>query len=385
MTRSKIRCWLVRALLVLSLAAGPVAADRWSSPDRSVSLEFRGDGTFVYQDAERRFEGRYAEQGGRLVLVAPDGSSTAYRVDRLSEGHIALVDGWGATYHFLRTEDDPVLLRAGDRVLRTQDFEVGCTLASLLIDRPLTGAERSRLLDAARRDFTADPAGFLARVEGIRRAIEPILATGDPLAIVRMQQALVAEVHLESRRVPVELRPEIARLMDENVRVLAVDEGVRLVLTGQAVDAFLALGDRAAGISGRAPLSASVDRAELERALAEAFHGMSAEEKRGLCGLPVVWRIVEHNWSRMGDAGRARLAEALGFDSKRVEPTVGEGATNEPEGSGASLLEMQADAWHRQQMFDMMSSMSLEQHATSLNIIENMGGTADYWQVVDRP
>ena len=37
----------------------------------------------------------------------------------------------------------------------------------------------------------------------------------------------------------------------------------------------------------------------------------------------------------------------------------------------------------RQSMFQMMNDMNMNSHALSLNIIENIGGTGNYWNVVD--
>jgi hypothetical protein len=48
-------------------------------------------------------------------------------------------------------------------------------------------------------------------------------------------------------------------------------------------------------------------------------------------------------------------------------------------------MQKQQDLWHQQQMWDMMNTMSLQNHATTLNIIENIGGTGDYWEITDDP
>jgi len=39
----------------------------------------------------------------------------------------------------------------------------------------------------------------------------------------------------------------------------------------------------------------------------------------------------------------------------------------------------------RQNMFRIMNNINHQTHATSLNIIENIGGTGNYWKVVDLP
>ena len=376
------RSILSLALLGLALATPPASADEWVSPDGSVRLDFRPDGTFVWEAGGTRSEGRFAEREGLLVLTAADGTSAAYRVNQPRAGRIELVDAQGTAHPFVRVEDDPVLLRAGDLVLRASDFQTACTLAALLVDRPLAEGERARLLEASRRDFPVDPAGFLAQVQEVRRAIEPILATADPLRIAELQQALLAEIHLSSRSIPAESRPEIVRLMDENVRVLSIDAENRLVLTGRAADAFLALGDLEGRVAGRTPLSSCVDRAEVERSLAERFEGGAIEEKRGLCSLPVAWKVIEYNWTRLGEAERARLAANLGFETAREPDAAAPPGVDAAKGD---LLQRQADLRSRQQMFDMMNRMSLQQHVTSLNIIENMGGVGNYWEVVERP
>ena len=54
---------------------------------------------------------------------------------------------------------------------------------------------------------------------------------------------------------------------------------------------------------------------------------------------------------------------------------------NQNSTSPQSLQQQQYDLWQRQQMFNMMNNMSLQNHATTMNIIENIGGTGNYWEV----
>ena len=44
---------------------------------------------------------------------------------------------------------------------------------------------------------------------------------------------------------------------------------------------------------------------------------------------------------------------------------------------------MRRDYNSRRQMFNMMNNMNMNSHALSMNIIENIGGTGNYWEVVD--
>jgi hypothetical protein len=63
--------------------------------------------------------------------------------------------------------------------------------------------------------------------------------------------------------------------------------------------------------------------------------------------------------------------------------STGSTGTGYNPGTAKSAAETMRDYNARQQVFKMMNDMSLNNHALSLNIIENIGGTGNYWSVVD--
>ncbi len=48
-----------------------------------------------------------------------------------------------------------------------------------------------------------------------------------------------------------------------------------------------------------------------------------------------------------------------------------------------SIYQMQSELNAKQNMFNMMQNMNTNSHALSMNIAENIGGTGNYWEVVD--
>ncbi len=48
-----------------------------------------------------------------------------------------------------------------------------------------------------------------------------------------------------------------------------------------------------------------------------------------------------------------------------------------------SIYQMQSELNAKQNMFNMMQNMNTNSHALYMNIAENIGGTGNYWEVVD--
>ena len=49
----------------------------------------------------------------------------------------------------------------------------------------------------------------------------------------------------------------------------------------------------------------------------------------------------------------------------------------------ADIDKLRRENMANQNLFNMMNNMSLQNHATMLNTIENFGGTGNYWEVTD--
>ena len=112
------------------------------------------------------------------------------------------------------------------------------------------------------------------------------------------------------------------------------------------------------------------------------FYTMPPQQKQILCSASLIWALLESNWKRLTGDQREQFRRNYHARTAGMQPAAGGAgpvATTGRPDTGKSMAEFQA----RQNMLRIMSDMNLQTHATSLNIIENIGGTGNYWEVVD--
>jgi hypothetical protein len=112
---------------------------------------------------------------------------------------------------------------------------------------------------------------------------------------------------------------------------------------------------------------------------------MPIEQKRLLCTASLIWQLLESNWNRMTPAQKQQYKSAYFSQSGQKTPAYQPpqtGGSYTPS-SAKSPAEQMREYNARQNMYRMMNEMNMNSHALSLNIIENIGGTGNYWNVVD--
>jgi hypothetical protein len=99
--------------------------------------------------------------------------------------------------------------------------------------------------------------------------------------------------------------------------------------------------------------------------------------------------FLQSNWNRLSPAQKQQYKSA--YYSQIGQNTQSYQTYNQTYNSGSgykssskkSPADQMREYQARQHMFRMMNEMNMNTHATSLNIIENIGGTGNYWSVVD--
>jgi len=126
--------------------------------------------------------------------------------------------------------------------------------------------------------------------------------------------------------------------------------------------------------------------------LVNQFAAMPLEQKRLLCSASLIWEMLESNWNRLNSAQKQQYKNAYYSQiaqNTQSYQTYNKTYNTDSSGSGykssskKSTADMMREHRAKQHMFQMMNEMNMNTHATSLNIIENIGGTGNYWSVVD--
>jgi len=125
---------------------------------------------------------------------------------------------------------------------------------------------------------------------------------------------------------------------------------------------------------------------QFKREIIGKFASLPLEQKQMLCVTNLLYQVIDYNWKRLSYEQQQAykqqvIAQNVPPQQAPATPQVSEPPidTNDPAALYAYQLKMQQE----REYWTMMSNISMQSHATSMNIIENMGGTGNYWEIVD--
>jgi len=391
----------VAGLVVMAFAMSAHAQSlpgTWRNGTYGITMTLDGNGTYTFEGPQGTSSGRWAQQGYMFTMADPTGRVVPYRVVALTATGLMLVDAYGVQLAYERVVPAPVaaprapaktparvLAEAGGKRLTTSDLDGALGIVEFVIGGLLPASDRERFTSAAQAEFGADPAAFLAEMGRLGSSLADLHRLTDPAQVAAARQQLFTAFWKAAAPVPVAERPLLLRLIFDHVEILAVDEGAGLVLTRRDLQAALAYLLFAHGLycevtGQRLPVSPAMQQT-VTAGLTANFKNLPVEQKQFLAGASVVWASVQAQWSRL-DAFqqgqyKVKLAARFPDGSSHQQPASAPSA-----GRAESLADRQADFAARQRTFQIMHDINLQSHATSLNIIENIGGTGNYWEVV---
>ncbi|MEW6365783.1 MAG: hypothetical protein AB1714_14230 [Acidobacteriota bacterium] len=398
--------WSCLVLLAPGTGADAQTLDgTWVDSQYGITLVLAADGSYGLQHANGRSQGRCGVSGNVLWLQdAAGGAPVQYAVLQLTTTELVLQDGNGVQMRFLRQStasppsgapptspaaavntDNTVLARAGAYALSRGQVSAGIGLLQFIIGQPVTPAEAKELEDRCILEFNQQPERHTQELESLNRSLQQLYTLTDPLRIGLARQQLFAALYLASRELPESEKPLMIQVMNRHIRVLAYDAATQSVLTDRDVTGMVRYLAFLSGLSGQPVQLTDSLRQSVESDLMGRFPQMTVEQKQLVCSASLLWQLMEGNWSRLTPSQQQQFRAQY---AAQVGPPAQPQQYSAPSRAGASkgtMYDQMREAQARQNMFRIMNNINRQTHATSLNIIENIGGTGNYWKVVDLP
>jgi hypothetical protein len=197
------------------------------------------------------------------------------------------------------------------------------------------------------------------------------------------------------------------RIYNRHVQILQYDPTTGLSLSNQDVEAYIRYLQFQNMAMGQ-PNHVSAEELEMFQVqLVNSFNGLPIEQKKSLAFSSFIWEVLEKQWSNLSPQEQKQYVEQVRSQinqqnvaaSHQVkEPTTkSEKAISEDiqalvdkskaeaEAEGMTLDEYirykQAELNVNSNLFTMMQNSMTENHATMMNVINNMGGGDDYYYV----
>jgi transcription-repair coupling factor (superfamily II helicase) len=123
---------------------------------------------------------------------------------------------------------------------------------------------------------------------------------------------------------------------------------------------------------------------QFKQEIIDKFASLPLEQKQVLCVTNLLYQVIEYNWKRLSHEQQQAYKQQL--IAQNVPPVPATPQVNEPPvdtNDPAALYAYQLKMQQETEYWTMMSNISLQSHVTSMNIIENIGGTGNYWEIVD--
>jgi len=235
-----------------------------------------------------------------------------------------------------------------------QDLAVLLSACQFFAGSPLSAQEQQRIIADAQANFAQDATRAQAEIQELRQLGSQLSQLSDPTQMIAVRQAGL--YYFYSERLAGRSDPS-GDIVLSKAQPLAADSKNKVLLLSSDLDGTCAYLSFLRQNQGGTPWSAQ-ETQKFKQQVVQNFSQMPDDNKGFLLGGQMFWSLISHNLQRLSQQRQAELQQRIA--QQQSAP-------------------MSMDAYQT------LSNMSRAQHMTTMNILENMGGSGDYWEMVERP
>lgn len=269
-------------------------------------------------------------------------------------------------------KQDRILLQHENYQFKESDFQAALFFAEFLIERSLSKEEKKALKNSWLKEFQVNPMAFSKDLQDIQNAMQTLLHLGDPLKIGLVRQEILSLLYQNTKSIKPEQQPALIRLLFREVSVILFDEKTRLILTEKDIHSLASYIQFLQEMAGK---NIRIDRQEislLKEQIKTEFSSMPLEQKQIICCISLIWSVVDKNLKSMSESQKRQFYHQI--LSQNQQPVK-----NQPDAKDIAQLQ---EKWQNQKLLhETLSQISLNSHVSMMNVIENIGGTGNYWTI----
>lgn len=259
---------------------------------------------------------------------------------------------------------DQVLAAGQGYQLRQSDLMPAFSLLAFLVQGQLTPQEVNYLTQASITQFQQNPAAFLGEIRGLNQSISQAQMLTDPLKLGEFRHQVIGEFYGTAQKVPANQIPPYFQVLFRRVPVVAFDPKTRVALTQLDLMASLTYLQELYALQGQ-QIGPQVLQAWAQQ-IAAGFGQLPRDTQNFIASGNIVLSIYRANVARMNQQQQQTMAQQYTQQAQPYRPAT--------TAAGKSM-----ENWHNQQTFNIMQDMINSNHVTMMNVIENMGGSDNYW------
>jgi hypothetical protein len=374
---------LLLVLICISVSFGQTAFGTWVNKQCNLSMTLNQDGTFVFTGPYGQATGVWGTQGQIFQMQDATGQITQYTITHFSQNVLQLLDVNDVTINYERQVQpgqiqQTLLAEAQGLQLSNGHIHIGVGIVQFVIGQVLKQSEVDELTQASILEFKTNPQEFLNQMQGLQQSLTTMQSLQDPLQIGTLRQMLIAEFHKGTKPMAEHEKPLLIQIINRYVKVVAFDATNNLALTDKDVEAMIDYVQFSSQLSGVRVTFTADERVQYTKQLINEFSTSPIEQKQFLCSASLAWNLVKGNWQNMNQTQQTQIREnyAGTMNAQNQQGNNGNVTQN-------NINKLRRENIANQCMFNIMNNMSLQNHATMLNTIENFGGTGNYWEVTD--
>ncbi len=360
----------------------------WYNANYQATLTLNADGSYAFASPYSNSMGYYQASATELWLQDQAGTTVGYYLQGLSATQLNLADANGNAFIYTRQQNrkmpwsdaqyQAVLSTKNGHELNGTHLKVYTEFVEFVVGEAIEPDEEKSIRTELTAQFNANPAGVLQEAEGFKASMAQLYGITDPMAIGAARQMIFAGLYQGTHHLPENEQPVLMQIINNYVQILAFDPATNLVLLDKEVEAAIQYMEFASNLNG-APLQWSAhDKQQFQQQAAANFTQLTLQEKQFLCSASLLWELVANNWNQISTVEQQQWQN--NYQSQAVAPNYDySGSANQ------TIADKQAEMRTNQMYFDIMNDMSLQNHATMLNVIEGMGGSDNYWEVTNSP
>ena len=268
------------------------------------------------------------------------------------------------------------------------------------IANKLSAHEKAQIKSQAIREFQSNPSGLIQEARNLHTGMQQIYQLTEPVRIALGRQALIAELHKATMNLSEAQKPILIKLINTHSPVLAYDPQTNSVFTENNFQGLVDYIKFTYKIAGKAaPIE---NKNTFRQQMIEQFPYLPLEQKQSFCATTLMYNMMQASWNQMTPQQRRDYKSQFVAQNTNYynPPNYSDNSNsggnaqnwtgempdpNDKAAMNAWLIRKRAEMNSNQACWNMMQNMSLQNHATSMNIIENIGGGNNYWEVTNDP
>ncbi len=265
------------------------------------------------------------------------------------------------------------------------DFQKAVRFTEFLCDKKLTDSELSMLKESELADFNADPQTSLQNLNNIETQMQQIYNTADPLQVGLARSVMIANIYYSIQQMPD--NNKFKQIFNNNVLVLAIDPYNGVSLTEKDVEAYFDYLTFYSGLTGQTVVYDRQTRNAYRQSVIDMFLYGDNQTKAMLAVMNTYNKYMQSAYNSLTPQQKQQFAASMtqNYNNYEQNYTYDNSTSSYDNTSSSSPDFSKNDAATNQMYFNVMQDYMMQSHATSLNIIENMGNTGNYWEVVNTP